>query len=92
MGSPVEAALSVVREPSSWALHLHAFKASPMTDTAKKPPAEIRHEWKRTDKKRGIYTCQHCGTWTANVPLYFNEVCEARDRRKGAGRRAGDRR
>lgn len=53
-----------------------------------KAPAEVTHEWKRTDKARGVYTCQHCQMWTANVPLYFHEVCPARDRRKRPERRA----
>lgn len=50
-------------------------------------PTEVRHEWRRTDKRRGIYTCQHCKMWTANVPEYFREVCPARDRRKRQDRR-----
>lgn len=56
--------------------------------TKRKPPAEVRHEWKRTDKKTGRYECRHCEMWTANVPLYFDDVCPSRERRQGVDRRA----
>lgn len=45
-------------------------------------PADVRHEWfRKKGAARGVYECPHCKMWTANVPLYFREICPARDRR-----------
>ncbi len=51
-------------------------------------PADVRHEWfHEKGTARGVYTCPHCRMWTANVPLYFHDICPKRDRRKGEDRR-----
>lgn len=59
---------------------------------------EVKHDWKKGERKqyrlRGgkrvtsqRYECPNCGQWTSNLPLYKNEVCPAKDRRKLADRR-----
>jgi hypothetical protein len=52
-------------------------------------PKNLQHEWKRrgNNKRSGIYDCKHCRQWTANMPLYRNEICPARDRRAQVERR-----
>ncbi len=60
---------------------------SRLTDASVSPSTTIHHEWKRTDKKTGRYDCQHCGMWTANMPLYSKDVCPARERRQVPDRR-----
>lgn len=54
---------------------------------ARTPPA-VRHLWFRRDKGEAVYVCTACRSWTANLPLYRYDVCEARDRRKQPDRRA----
>jgi hypothetical protein len=55
-------------------------------------PVDVRCEWKRRENEPGVYDCSHCGSWTANMPLYRYVVCSARDRRKrSGGRREADR-
>lgn len=63
--------------------------ASPLPDgRLRKAPAEIRHEWyRKKERGAGVYECPHCKMWTANVPMYFSDVCSARERRKVADRR-----
>jgi len=54
-----------------------------MTTAEKYVPAEVRHEWfRKKDQPRGTYECPHCKMWTANAPLYRNDICPALDRRK----------
>jgi hypothetical protein len=46
-------------------------------------PDVVRCEWTPREGKRGVYDCPRCGCWTANLPLYKDSVCQAKDRRKG---------
>lgn len=56
-------------------------------------PEEVKHEWTLDESKPAragrIYrhVCQPCGQWTANLPLYKDDVCPAKDRRKKAEQR-----
>lgn len=52
--------------------------------------ADVRHAWQLTDEVNHVYTCAHCRAWTANRPLYLNEICPSRDRRMGERRRKYD--
>ena len=54
------------------------------------PPVEVRHRWKyqhthtiETQTVYNVSVCEDCGSWTGNLPLYLNDVCAAKDRRKG---------
>jgi hypothetical protein len=63
----------------------------PRLERRKFIPTEVRHEWFRNKARgAGVYECPHCHQWTANVPLYFQDICEARDRRKTPDRRRHD--
>jgi hypothetical protein len=42
----------------------------------------VRHEWQRRTGTVDVFDCLHCRMWTANEPLYRNDICPARDRRK----------
>lgn len=54
----------------------------------------VRHRWKFHKSHnlkshnlgpltlQNVHICRDCNLWTANLPLYLYEVCEARDRRK----------
>lgn len=55
-------------------------------------PKEIRCQWTAREGERGTYDCPQCGSWTANLPLYKNAVCDRKERRRanGAGRRHND--
>jgi hypothetical protein len=33
------------------------------------------------------WQCINCGQWTANLPLYKNDICESKDRRKSTADR-----
>lgn len=50
---------------------------------SKKIPAEVKCDWKQRAGERGVYDCADCKSRTANLPLYKDDVCEAKDRRKG---------
>jgi hypothetical protein len=55
----------------------------------KKIPDEVKHDWKLRERARRakgpqVYVCATCKSRTANLPLYKDDVCEAKDRRKGA--------
>jgi len=57
---------------------------TPVSDPRAVRQEELRCDWKSVPEKgRGVYRCSQCGLWTANLPLYRNDVCEAKDRRKG---------
>ena len=52
-------------------------------------PEEVRHDWRlhKTHTIAGqtvanVYVCQACDAWTANLPLYRNEICQRKDRRR----------
>lgn len=52
-----------------------------------KIPEEIKHEWKaRVGSAIPAHDCKPCGAWTGNLPLYKNDVCPAKDRRKSRRR------
>lgn len=38
---------------------------------------------KGSRKQTGTWMCADCKQWTSNLPLYKNEICEKKDRRKG---------
>lgn len=66
---------------------------------SKSIPVKIRCQWKRDvrlpAKSLGsVYYCSNCSAWTANLPLYKNQICPAKDRRNWRegirGRRIGD--
>jgi hypothetical protein len=42
----------------------------------------VRCNWVRRKKERDVYDCPNCGCWTANLPLYKETVCSAKERRK----------
>lgn len=46
-------------------------------------PRKLHHEWTPRLDQPGVFDCPVCGQWTANLPLYRQEVCDAKDRRKG---------
>jgi hypothetical protein len=48
----------------------------------KKIPDEIKHDWQCMNKKTGKYRCKVCKVWTSNLPLYKDEMCSKKDRRK----------
>lgn len=57
-------------------------------------PNEIKHEWKvgprpgsPSDLNRTVYRCAPCGMWTANLPLYKDDICPAKERRKASVQR-----
>lgn len=53
-------------------------------------PQALRCRWtSRGGSERDVYDCPDCGCWTANLPLYKLDVCEAKDRRKGKPDRRG---
>lgn len=59
-------------------------KAMKKAATATRPlPVEVQHEWK-LDESRGddAYVCDVCDQWTRNLPLYRDEVCPKKERRK----------
>jgi len=45
-----------------------------------------QHDWQLSDGK-SRYLCSVCGQWTANMPLYRDEICPKRERREGERRR-----
>lgn len=68
-----------------------AGRISAETIKRKKGAMAVYHCWLRDKVKgEGVYRCSYCGEWTANVPLYFNDVCPAKERRKGDRRRSHD--
>src|SRR6267154_879076 len=40
----------------------------------------VQHDWK-PGFGRGVYNCESCSCWTANLPSYKDEVCDAKERR-----------
>lgn len=50
-------------------------------------PDDVRHNWHKRHGATGVYDCDLCNSWTANLPLYRYEVCPELDRRKSAGDR-----
>jgi len=40
----------------------------------------VQHDWK-PGFGRGVYICESCSCWTANLPSYKDEVCDAKERR-----------
>jgi len=65
-----------------------------MSDEAKlKAPKEVRCEWRlavvsdydeQPQVGSGVYFCPACKSFTANLPAYRYDVCDAKDRRKSA--------
>lgn len=55
----------------------------------RRPPVEVRHDWKRRLNRRYVYDCAACGQWTSNLPLYRYDVCPKKDRRKRTADRRG---
>lgn len=57
-----------------------------------KIPNELKHDWQPMKRDNPLaetltslkhtYFCEPCGSWTSNLPLYRNEVCAQKDRRK----------
>jgi hypothetical protein len=43
---------------------------------------DVKHFWKLRKGTRDVFDCPQCGMWTANCPLYLNDVCPAKERRK----------
>ena len=41
----------------------------------------LKHDWLEEANKPGVYVCDNCGCWTANLPLYKDEVCDSQERR-----------
>lgn len=51
-----------------------------MPGSTKRVPKLLRHHWLEQKKRNGslVYVCCDCKTWTANLPLYRAERCEAK--------------
>jgi hypothetical protein len=41
----------------------------------------VKHDWVERADDHGVYDCVNCTSWTANLPLYKDEVCDAKERR-----------
>lgn len=54
-----------------------------IAEMARPIPPEVRHDW-TPNPPRGdtAYVCKTCNKWTANLPLYLDEVCPVKERRK----------
>ncbi len=62
-------------------------------------PSKLKCDWRKAELTNGIdririlpwgsnrhtgtWMCKDCKMWTANLPLYKNQLCSAKDRRKG---------
>lgn len=46
-------------------------------------PKEVRHRWRLSNKITKKYRCPDCDCWTCNLSLWKDDICDAKDRRKG---------
>ena len=58
--------------------------AAIMVNAPKPIPPAVRHRWEAcVDSPRREHRCTYCGQLTRSPGLRLNELCRARDRRKG---------
>lgn len=51
----------------------------PKDETERRGPDWLKHEWELRTGPTVLYDCLTCRQWTANLPLYKNEICPAKD-------------
>lgn len=45
----------------------------------------VKHNWVGREKNKAY--CPECGGWTTNLPMYKDQVCPAKNRRRNGERR-----